>query len=87
MRTNRDPEDLETGEFHQRSESALVLRRAGLQYDRIGAGNKFSVTKTRISGAEPERARSHHRGRRFSTLWVSNVIVRYLAQKGEHDRL
>jgi glutathione S-transferase len=58
-----------------------------LQYDRIDAGNKFGVTKTpeyRVlnpNGLVPTIEDGNFQ------LWESNVIVRYLAQKGEHDRL
>ena len=58
-----------------------------LQYDRIDAGNKFGLTKTpeyRVlnpNGLVPTIEDGDFQ------LWELNVIVRYLAQKGEHDRL
>jgi hypothetical protein len=87
IRTHRGAEDLGTDEFHQRSESALVCGELGLQYDRIDAGNKFGVTKTpEYRALNPNGLIPTIEDGDFQ-LWESNVIVRYLAQKGEHDRL
>jgi glutathione S-transferase len=59
----------------------------GLQYDRIDAGNKFGVTKTpEYRALNPNRLVPTIEDGDFQ-LCESNVIVRYLAQKGEHDRL
>jgi glutathione S-transferase len=59
----------------------------GLQYHRIDAGNEFGVTKTpEYRVLNPNGFVPTIEDGEFQ-LWESNVIVRYLAQKGEDSRL
>lgn len=59
----------------------------GLQYDRIDAGNEFGVTKTpEYRALNPNSLVPTIEDGDFQ-LWESNVIVRYLAQKHDPERL
>jgi glutathione S-transferase len=59
----------------------------GLQYDRIDAGNEFGVTKTpEYRALNPNALVPTIEDGDFQ-LWESNVIVRYLAQKSQDNRL
>jgi glutathione S-transferase len=59
----------------------------GLQYDRIDAGNEFGVIKTpEYRALNPNALVPTIEDGDFQ-LWESNVIVRYLAQKSQDNRL